>query len=168
MLNLAESTLVLAKIRAHHGNAPITDLEARTFHEELRADATLADAMESVRRFYADNETGRWMLSGDVNAGIRRIQAPRVPDATRIHELMEQDGIDIGDSRSIPYKRTLIAQARQGVPIREARAKAIEAAQRVIEPARTDPKPRQGGHFIGSGMGRLGALSLANTIGDTK
>lgn len=41
MLTLKESTLVLAKIRVHHGNAAITDLEARTFHEELRADMTL-------------------------------------------------------------------------------------------------------------------------------
>lgn len=168
MVTLAESTLVLAKIRAHHGNAPITDLEARTFHEELRADANLADAMESVRRFYANNETGRWMLSGDVNAGIRRIQGPRIPDAVRIHELMEQDGIGISSPQSIPYRRTLIAQTRQGAPIEEARVKAMKAAQLVIEPPKPEPKPRLTGHFIGGGVERLGAEDLSSMIGGTK
>ena len=64
MLTLKESTLVLAKIRVHHGNAAITDLEARTFHEELRADMTLGEALEAVKRFYADNSTGCWCGSG--------------------------------------------------------------------------------------------------------
>ena len=89
MMTLKESTLVLAKIRVHHGNAPITDLEARTFHEELQSDATLPDALEAVRRFYASNDSGRWMLSGDVNAGIRAIQTARIPEEATIGRLME-------------------------------------------------------------------------------
>ena len=99
MMTLKESTLVLAKIRAHHGNAPITDLEARTFHEELRADATLQDALEAVKRFYASNDSGRWMLSGDVNAGIRAIRKARIPEQAQIGRLMDQAGIDSDHAR---------------------------------------------------------------------
>lgn len=66
----------MAKIRVHHGNAAITDLEARTFHEELRADMTLGEALEAVKRFYAANDSGRWCGSGDVNAMVRRMRNP--------------------------------------------------------------------------------------------
>lgn len=84
MLTLKESTLVLAKIRVHHGNAAITDLEARTFHEELRADMTLGEALEAVKRFYADNSTGCWCGSGDVNAIVRRMRNEAKPSEAQI------------------------------------------------------------------------------------
>lgn len=84
MLTLKESTLVLAKIRVHHGNAAITDLEARTFHEELRADMTLGEALEAVKRFYTDNSTGRWCGSGDVNAIVRRMRNEAKPSEAQI------------------------------------------------------------------------------------
>ena len=84
MLTLKESTLVLAKIRVHHGNAAITDLEARTFHEELRADMTLGEALEAVKRFYADNSTGCWCGSGDVNAIVRRMRNESKPSDAQI------------------------------------------------------------------------------------
>ena len=84
MLTLKESTLVLAKIRVHHGNAAITDLEARTFHEELRADMTLGEALEAVKRFYSDNSTGRWCGSGDVNAIVRRMRNESKPSEAQI------------------------------------------------------------------------------------
>lgn len=84
MLTLKESTLVLAKIRVHHGNAAITDLEARTFHEELRADMTLGEALEAVKRFYAANDSGRWCGSGDVNAMVRRMRNESKPSEAQI------------------------------------------------------------------------------------
>lgn len=84
MLTLKESTLVLAKIRVHHGNAAITDLEARTFHEELRADMTLGEALEAVKRFYAANDSGRWCGSGDVNAMMRRMRNESKPSEAQI------------------------------------------------------------------------------------
>lgn len=92
MLTLKESTLVLAKIRVHHGNAAITDLEARTFHEELRADMTLGEALEAVKRFYAGNDSGRWCGSGDVNAIVRRMRNDAKPSEAQIAEECEALG----------------------------------------------------------------------------
>ena len=164
MMTLKESTLVLAKIRAHHGNAPITDLEARTFHEELRVDATLPDALEAVRRFYAGNDQGRWMLSGDVNAGIRAIQTARIPDEATIGQLMEQ--ADISSKQALAYRQTLIRKATQGMPIQQAHALAVEAAHRQAIEAPKPAKPRKKSyHFAGHGQTWIGAMSLEDTLG---
>ena len=164
MMTLKESTLVLAKIRAHHGNAPITDLEARTFHEELRADATLQDALEAVKRFYASNDSGRWMLSGDVNAGIRAIQTARIPEEATIGRLMEQAGID--SEHALAYRRQLIKAISLGQPVAQAHALAVEAARRqaIEAPKPAKPRPKRY-HFAGRGQTRIGAMSLKDTLG---
>ena len=164
MMTLKESTLVLAKIRAHHGNAPITDLEARTFHEELRADATLQDALEAVKRFYADNDTGRWMLSGDVNAGVRAIQTARIPEEAMIGRLMEQAGIR--SEQALAYRRELIKTTKLGQPIQQAHNLAVEAAHRQAIEAPKPAKPRSKRHyFVGRGQSQIGAMSLKDTLG---
>ncbi|MCT6836472.1 MAG: hypothetical protein M3036_02305 [Bifidobacteriales bacterium] len=163
-LTLKESTLVLAKIRAHHGNAPITDLEARTFHEELRADATLADAMEAVKRFYAANDQGRWMLSGDVNTGIRAIRRTRIPENALIGELMDRAGID--SDHALTYRRRLIKAIGEGRSLDQAHAIAVEASQRlVIEAPRPKPKRRPVRHFIGHGQAKAGDMQIQDVIG---
>ncbi|WP_288805093.1 hypothetical protein [uncultured Bifidobacterium sp.] len=164
MMTLKETTLVLAKIRAHHGNAPITDLEARTFHEELRADATLPDALEAVRRFYAGNDKGRWMLSGDVNAGIRTIRKARIPEQAEIGRLMDQAGID--SEHALAYRRRLIKAISLGQPVAQAHALAVEAAHRQAIEAPKPAKPRRKAyHFAGRGQTRIGAMSLKDTLG---
>lgn len=164
MMTLKESTLVLAKIRAHHGNAPITDLEARTFHEELRADATLPDALEAVRRFYAGNDSGRWMLSGDVNAGIRAIRKARIPEQAQIGRLMDQAGID--SEHALAYRRQLIKAISLGQPVERAHALAVEAAHRQAIEAPTPAKLRRKAyHFAGRGQTQIGAMSLKGTLG---
>lgn len=164
MMTLKESTLVLAKIRAHHGNAPITDLEARTFHEELRADATLQDALEAVRRFYTSNGTGRWMLSGDVNAGIRAIRKARIPEQAQIGRLMDQAGID--SDHALAYRRQLIKAISLGQPVAQAHALAVEAAHRQAIDASKTAKPRKKRyHFAGHGQTQIGAMSLKDTLG---
>ena len=164
MMTLKESTLVLAKIRAHHGNAPITDLEARTFNEELRADATLRDALEAVRRFYAGNDKGRWMLSGDVNAGIRAIRKARIPEQAQIGRLMDQAGID--SDHALAYRRRLIKAISLGQPVDQAHALAVEAAHRQAIEASKPAKPRpKRYHFAGRGQTRIGAMSLKDTLG---
>lgn len=164
MMTLKESTLVLAKIRAHHGNAPITDLEARTFHEELRADATLQDALEAVKRFYASNDSGRWMLSGDVNAGIRAIRKARIPEQAQIGRLMDQAGID--SDHALAYRRRLIKAISLGQPVDQAHALAVEAAHRQAIEASKPAKPRpKRYHFAGRGQTRIGAMSLKDTLG---
>ena len=164
MMTLKESTLVLAKIRAHHGNAPITDLEARTFYEELRADATLQDALEAVKRFYASNDSGRWMLSGDVNAGIRAIRKARIPEQAEIGQLMDQAGID--SEYALAYRRQLIKAISLGQPVDQAHALAVEAAHRQAIEAPKPVKPRQKSyHFAGHGQTQIGAMSLKDTLG---
>lgn len=164
MMTLKESTLVLAKIRAHHGNAIITDLEARTFHEELRKDATLPDALEAVKRFYAGNDQGRWMLSGDVNAGIRAIQTARIPDEATIGQLMDQ--ADIDSEQALAYRRKLISEVKQGQPIQQAHALAVEAAYRqAIEAPKPHKIRHKEWHFAGHGMARIGASNLTDTLG---
>lgn len=164
MMTLKESTLVLVKIRAHHGNAPITDLEARTFHEELLKDATLPDALEAVRRFYSANDTGRWMLSGDVNAGIRAIQTARIPDEATIGQLMDQ--ADIDSEQALAYRQKLIREAKQGMPIPQAHALAVEAAHRqAIEAPKPNKMRHKEWHFAGHSMARIGAGSLNDTLG---
>ena len=164
MMTLKESTLVLAKIRVHHGNAPITDLEARTFHEELRADATLQDALEAVRRFYAGNDSGRWMLSGDVNAGIRAIRKARIPEQAQIGRLMDQAGID--SEHALAYRRQLIKAISLGQPVEKAHALAVDAAHRQAIEAPTPAEPRKKRyHFAGRGQTQIGAMSLKDTLG---
>lgn len=164
MMTLKESTLALAKIRAHHGNAPITDLEARTFHEELQADATLQDALEAVRRFYAGNDSGRWMLSGDVNAGIRAIRKARIPEQAEIGRLMDQAGID--SEHALAYRRQLIKAISLGQPVEQAHALAVEAAHRqaIEAPKPAKPRPKRY-HFAGRGQSQIGAMSLKDTLG---
>lgn len=164
MMTLKETTLVLAKIRAHHGNAPITDLEARTFHEELQADATLPDALEAVRRFYAGNDSGRWMLSGDVNAGIRAIRKARIPEQAEIGRLMDQAGID--SDHALAYRRQLIKAISLGQPVGQAHVLAVEAAHRqaIEAPKLAKPRPKRY-HFAGHGQERIGAMSLKDTLG---
>lgn len=164
MMTLKESTLVLAKIRAHHGNAPITDLEARTFNEELRADATLPDALEAVRRFYAGNDHGRWMLSGDVNAGIRAIRKARIPEQAEIGRLMDQAGID--SEHALAYRRRLIKAISLGQPVEQAHALALDAARRqaIDAPKPAKPRPKRY-HFAGHGQTQIGAMGLKDTLG---
>ncbi|QIG78197.1 hypothetical protein BIBE0010001c01_00011 [Bifidobacterium phage BigBern1] len=164
MMTLKESTLVLAKIRAHHGNAPITDLEARTFHEELREDATLPDALEAVKRFYAANDQGRWMLSGDVNAGIRTIRKARIPEQAEIGRLMDQAGID--SEHALAYRRQLIKAISLGQPVEQAHVLAVEAAHRqaIEAPKPAKPRPKRY-HFAGRGQEQIGAMSLKDTLG---
>lgn len=107
MLTLKESTLVLAKIRVHHGNAAITDLEARTFHEELRADMTLGEALEAVKRFYAGNDSGRWCGSGDVNAMVRRMRNESKPSEAQIARECEARGLSADEAWMYRRQRML-------------------------------------------------------------
>lgn len=140
MLNLQESTLVLAKIRVHHGNAPITDLEARTFHEELY-EMTLQEALEAVRRFYADNSTGRWCGSGDINGIVRRMRNGAKLSEAQIGRECERLGL-VGDQAWL-YRR----QRMMGRSSDESRRVALAARDPLRLPPAKPKRRREGGGF---------------------
>lgn len=140
MLNLQESTLVLAKIRVHHGNAPITDLEARTFHEELY-EMTLQEALEAVRRFYADNSTGRWCGSGDINAIVRKLRNGAKPSEWQIGRECERLGLV--EDQAWLYRR----QRMMGRSSDESRRVALAARDPLRLPPAKPKRRREGGGF---------------------
>lgn len=140
MLNLQESTLVLAKIRVHHGNAPITDLEARTFHEELY-EMTLQEALEAVRRFYADNSTGRWCGSGDINAIVRKLRNGAKPSEAQIG--LECERLGLVEDQAWLYRR----QRMMGRSPDESRRVALAARDPLRLPPAKPKRRREGGGF---------------------
>lgn len=140
MLNLQESTLVLAKIRVHHGNAPITDLEARTFHDELY-EMTLQEALEAVRRFYADNSTGRWCGSGDINAIVRKLRNGAKPSEWQIGRECERLGLV--EDQAWLYRR----QRMMGRSSDESRRVALAARDPLRLPPAKPKRRREGGGF---------------------
>ena len=84
MLSKGEAAALLSLINAHHGNAQWDDVQLDAFHSELRSDITAAEAREAVRRFYADNSTGRWCGSGDINGIVRKLRNGAKPSEAQI------------------------------------------------------------------------------------
>lgn len=156
MLTLKESTLVLAKIRVHHGNAVITDLEARTFHEELRADMTLGEALEAVKRFYADNSTGCWCGSGDVNAIVRRMRNESKPSEAQIARECEARGLSADEAWMYRRQRML------GNGPEQAQQQALTMRNTLELPA-AQPKSRSTARRF-TGAQKLGAASLGSIL----
>ena len=157
MLTLKESTLVLAKIRVHHGNAAITDLEARTFHEELRADMTLGEALEAVKRFYAANDSGRWCGSGDVNAMVRRMRNESKPSEAQIGRECERLGLS--EDESWMYRR----QRMLGNGPEQSQQTALTQRSTLGLPAAKPKKRSTVSRFAGAS--RPGMASLGSMLG---
>ncbi len=156
MLPLKESTLVLAQIRVHHGNAAITDLEARTFHEELRADMTRGEALEAVKRFYAGNDSGRWCGSGDVNAMVRRMRNESKPSESQIARECEARGLS--EDEAWMYRR----QRMLGNGPEQSQQQALHMRNPLELPA-AQPKSRSTVRRF-AGAQKLGAASLGSIL----
>ena len=84
MLSKGEAAALLSLINAHHGNAQWDDVQLDAFYSELRSDITAVEAREAVRRFYADNSTGRWCGSGDINGIVRKLRNGSKPSEAQI------------------------------------------------------------------------------------
>lgn len=141
MITPKESALVLAKINAHHGNAQITQLQAQCFHEELRPYVTLQLAMDAVREFYASNETGRWMGSGDVNAYVKRALDAKLPSDADIAGMAAKAGLT-ASCDVWQFRRSLLKACGAGIPLEQARAIAVrQAATPIIGPASSALRP---------------------------
>lgn len=128
-----EAALVLAKINAHHGNAPATDLQLQCFVEELAGFVTLPLAMEAVRVFYSENTTGRWMGSGDVNAYARRLRAAALPSDADIERMADERGLASGAERW-QFRRSLLKACGGGLPVADALVVAERQAVRPLLP----------------------------------
>lgn len=93
MLSKGEAAALLSLINAHHGNAQWDDVQLDAFHSELRSDITAVEAREAVRRFYADNSTGRWCGSGDINGIVRKLRNGAKPSEAQIGRECERLGL---------------------------------------------------------------------------
>lgn len=163
-IKYSEAALVYAKIMSHHGNAPFDDTDAKQFWDELDDRVNPQDALAAVEQFYGSHPGTDWMRSGDVNIITKRMRAARIPEQAQIGRLMDQAGIS--SDQAFAYRRRLIREAEQGVPVQEAHALAVEAAHRQAIEASKPAKPRLKRHrFAGRGQAQIGAVSLKDTLG---
>ena len=163
MLTLKESALVMAKINAHHGNAPLDQLSLTAFHEEIRADTTIGECMEAVRRFYAANPGDRWMKAGDLNRQIRAMRNETKPSEAQIAR--ETERLDLDADAAWQYRRMRMLGR---TPDEAARTALTGRNPLFLEPpSETDPAPTpKRRHFIGHrGPSPAGAAPLASIVG---
>lgn len=163
MLTLKESALVMAKINAHHGNAPLDQLSLTAFHEEIRADTTIGECMEAVRRFYAANPGDRWMKAGDLNRQIRAMRNETKPSEAQIAR--ETERLDLDADAAWQYRRLRMLGRS---PDEAARTALTGRNPLFLEPpSETDPAPTpKRRHFIGRrGPSPAGAAPLASIVG---
>lgn len=136
MLSMAEAGLLLSRINAHHGNAQVETAQVQMFHDELRQDMTMGDAVEAIRRFYAANATGRWMMSGDVNSGVKKLRSERQPSDEQVYQLTKGTNL-AGDIR---YLQALRKGVSAGLSLEQAHEKARHQPKQVeAKPVRRDP-----------------------------
>ena len=163
MLTLKESALVMAKINAHHGNAPLDQLSLTAFHEEIRTDTTIGECMEAVRRFYAANPGDRWMKAGDLNRQIRAMRNESKPSEAQIAR--ETERLDLDADAAWQYRRLRMLGR---TPDEAARTALTGRNPLFLEPpSETDPAPTpKRRHFIGHrGSSPAGAAPLASIVG---
>lgn len=130
-MNRTETAQLVTAIYAHH-HAQASEVDVNLFANELDPDMSITDAMEAVRRFYAENTTDRWMGSGDVNATVRRIIRKRIPDDATITSLIIKH--DVPSERQWEFMRRLVRQSAKGVSL----DKAIHSAVKAIEAKESD------------------------------
>lgn len=153
-----QASLVLSKIRAHHGNAEITDLQFQCFHEELLPYVTFEDALAAIKEYYANDTTGRWMGAGDINAYVRRSHRRLLPSDRQIAAMAEADGVSGGDEYW-QYRRSLLRAFRSGCSPAESRGAALKQSKRpMLSGVESKPLLPSGGGREPVRMGELGAI----------
>ncbi|MGE4622617.1 hypothetical protein [Bifidobacterium longum] len=152
MLSKGEAAALLSLINAHHGNAQWDDVQLDAFYSELRSDITAVEAREAVKRFYADNDSGRWMGSGDVNAMIRQLRNKAKPSEAEIARECDARGLE-GDAAWLYRRQRMLGRQ----PEEAARITASSRNPLELEPAK--PKRRTPvRHFLGAGDLGLGDI----------
>ena len=156
MLSKGEAAALLSLINAHHGNAQWDDVQLDAFYSELRSDITAVEAREAVRRFYADNSTGRWCGSGDVNAIVRRMRNESKPSEAQIARECEARGLS--EDEAWMYRR----QRMLGNGPEQAQQQALTMRNPLELPA-AQPKSRSTARRF-AGAQKLGAASLGSIL----
>ena len=158
-------------------NRSITPETAGAWELMLKPYVTLTDATQAYVDFYADpkwadNPRRPWIMPADINKRVSRMRDRRRASDREIAEALKgkTDGLDSDRQWWVPIQVGKLTAA--GVSLSEAVEQALtEGRRRQLEappPKELDKPKRPQRHFIGSGMGRLGALRLGNTIGDGK
>lgn len=141
MLSKGEAAALLSLINAHHGNAQWDDVQLDAFYSELRSDITAVEAREAVRRFYADNSTGRWCGSGDINGTVRKLRNGAKPSEAQIGRECERLGLV--EDQAWLYRR----QRMMGRSSDESRRVALAARDPLRLPPAKPKRRREGGGF---------------------
>lgn len=121
-----EISKLVSIIYAHH-NAPVPAQAVELFSLEVMPNASLSEALESVRRYYAASTSGRWCTAGDVNAGIRRIRRERIPSPLDLEQEAYRLGLTGMDAWK--WKKACVFNASNGLGFVEASRKAVAELQ---------------------------------------
>lgn len=121
-----EISKLVSIIYAHH-NAPASEQQVELFRLEIMPNATLSEALEAVRRYYARSTSGRWCSAGDVNAGIRQIRRETYP--SELDLARQLDPLNLPPMQAWEARRRIIAGIREGLPLHEAASQAIRELQ---------------------------------------
>lgn len=121
-----EISKLVSIIYAHH-NAPATEQQVELFSLEVMPNASLDEALEAVRRYYAGSTSGRWCSAGDVNSGIRQIRRETYP--SELDLARQLDPLDLPPMQAWEARRRIIASIREGLPLHEASREAVAELQ---------------------------------------
>lgn len=133
-----EISKLVSIIYAHH-NAPASEQQVELYRLEILPNATLSEALEAVRRYYAGNVSGRWCSTGDVNAGIRQIRRERIPNPVDLEQEAYRLGLTGMDAWL--WQKACVFNASRGLPFAEASSRAVRELQSApSEESKHDPK----------------------------
>ena len=121
-----EISKLVSIIYAHH-HAPASEQQVELFRLEILPNATLSEALEAVRRYYAGSTSGRWCTAGDVNAGIRRLRAERIPSPVDLEHEAYRLGLTGMDAWK--WKKACVFNASRGLGFAAASRKAVTQLQ---------------------------------------
>ena len=121
-----EISRLVSIIYAHH-NAPASEQQVELFSLEIMPNATLSEALEAVRRYYARSTSGRWCTAGDVNSGIRQIRRETYPSELDIARQLDQ--LNLPPMQAWEARRRIIASVVEGLPLPAATRKAVAELQ---------------------------------------
>ena len=142
MVSLYEASNLLATIRAHHGDAQISETDVRMFLAELMPSLTVDEARRAIVEYYSVVRD-RWCGAGDINSIVRAHRDQVRPSEAQIEREAEKAGLTA--AQTWLYRR----QRMLGVSPVEAHRKAISSPNPLtLPPAKPKPK-REGPGFAG-------------------